>query len=221
MLARDFGFAVGIVALIASCAQSSDDGLGTTHCADGGGCPAGQVCQNAVCVSSGNGGNGGSAGSTAQGGSAGATGGVGGSSGGLGGTGGGFGGTGGGFGGTGGGFGGTGGGFGGTGGGFGGVGGGAPGCQSSIQFLACADTWDTTTACGQCLVANCCNETSACMNDHDCSGFLECIVTFCVSDPDINTCATTYCSACGTQAAITLFNGMGTCADTSCATPCQ
>jgi hypothetical protein len=148
------------------------------------------------------------------------SGGTGGSGGGSGGSGGGFGGSGGGFGGTGGGVGGSGGGFGGAGGGFGGAGGGGS-CVSSVQGLACTDVWDTTTPCGQCLSQSCCTQTSTCMNDYVCSGLLECIAVSCATATDVDACVQASCPGCATQDAITKFNAIGTCAETSCAAACQ
>jgi hypothetical protein len=63
---------------------------------------------------------------------------------------------------------------------------------------ACADSWDTTTDCGTCMVMSCCKETTDCVDDTDCDACFN-------GMGDAATCA-----------ASALFTALGDCEKTKC-----
>ena len=211
------GLGFFFTSVVVACSSGAGGG-GAAPCDDAGLCQAPLVCQAGYCVmpeaSAGGGPSGGMGGmpSGGMGGmSSGGTGGM--PSGGMGGmpSGGGGGPSGGGSGGI---------PPGGGGGPSGGTGGDSANCTSSTQGATCNDVWDTTTACGTCIVSKCCSQTNACFATKECSGFFECIIDNCATATDIQTCASQYCSDCATTQSINLFNAVNTCVDQMCGTEC-
>lgn len=120
---------------------------------------------------------------------------------------------------------GSGGGTAGTGGSTAGTGGGTAGSAGTAGTgggsagsgpVTCNDIFDTTDACGACVVGKCCTETEACYNDTDqfCMTALTCMSTCDAGDP--MTCAQT----CDDGNFNEPFNNLMTCMTDNCATDC-
>jgi len=225
-LGLSFAFLGSLVYFAATGCTSSSAGGGYAPCDDAGACPSGLMCSQGYCVPQeggvGGGPSGGGGSSGAPPGGGGSPGGGGGPSGGGGLAGGGGAPPGGGGGPSGGGSGGLptgGGGFGGLPTGGGGTGGGGT-CTSTTQGITCSQIWDGTQTCGACVIAKCCTQSDACFATKDCSGLEECIVDYCSSATDLNTCVQQNCMGCATANAISLHNTLGNCVTTNCSTEC-
>lgn len=108
-------------------------------------------------------------------------------------------------------------------GGAGGSGGGIDGgtCGSALYMQACTAIGFGDPACDGCADTSCCSVIEQCLDDVDCAGLVECMSTFCNDAADPNACAAQNCGSCATSSGVTLFNGIGQCLQTSCATECQ
>jgi hypothetical protein len=66
---------------------------------------------------------------------------------------------------------------------------------------------------------NCCDSLNACFADNECAGLNQCISRFCLNattSTELTNCVMQNCPACDTQAAVTLFTAIQTCAGTYC-----
>jgi hypothetical protein len=103
----------------------------------------------------------------------------------------------------------------GTGGSTAGTGGGTAGAAGS-GAVTCEEIFDTSDACGACVVSKCCTESEACYNDVDafCMTALTCMSTCDAGDP--MTCAMT----CDDGNINQPFNDLMTCMTDNCSTDC-
>ncbi len=112
--------------------------------------------------------------------------------------------------------------FGGSGGSGGSDAGDAGTCTATTVGETCQAIWTAGGQggpCGDCMIANCCDETAKCFDAVDCAGLVECISTSCASSPD-QACVEQNCGQCLTQSAVDAYNNIGVCQMNKCAGEC-
>jgi hypothetical protein len=73
--------------------------------------------------------------------------------------------------------------------------------------------------CSTCMRTSCCTQVDTCFASTACAGLNQCLTNFCGTATDLNACANMNCAAC-LQSAAMMFNAIGQCARSSCASQC-